>query len=308
MRSAWIRAAIGLLSAVAATPVVAAAQAVCSAPHSSPTLTRAGIGTMRPGQGWVQVSLYHSRSDAFYDAAGGTRPFLADGEARTSSAFVSAAIGVIEGIELWLQLPVHRLAFDDATGERRRVGLGDPRISARFGTALIDRPEIPVSVRASLKLPGSDFPVDPNLIPLTEGQTDIEVTAEAGQALAGQALHIVGWLGYRWRFEDGDRARKPGNERFGRLGLGGNVGTMRWEMAVEALSGLPLEQQGLSLETARRRLVQLAPTIGWNVGGAQLEVSGRLNLSGRNLPSGPSLLAGVLIPFSLTQPKLLFEQ
>jgi len=301
---------LALAAAVLLTcaPMPALAQAVCSAPHSSPTLTRAGVGTLRAGQGWVQVSLYHSRSSEFYDATGGARPFLANGEARTSSAFVTGAIGVIDGVEILLQLPVHRLVFDDATGRRQRVGLGDPRISARVGTALIGRPQIPLSLRASVKLPGSEFPVDPNLIPLTEGQTDFEIAAEMGHALAGPALHVMGWLGYRWRFEDGDRARKPGNERFARLGLGGDVRAMRWELALEALAGLPLEQQGLSLETARRRLVQLAPTIGWNVGAAQLEVSGRLNLSGRNLPSGPSFLAGVLIPFSLSRPKLLYEQ
>ena len=291
-----------------AAPVSAAAQAVCSAPHSSPTLTRAGIGTLGAGQGWVQVSLYHSRSTEFYDVTGVSRPFLAGGEARTSSAFVTGAIGVIDGLDVLVQLPVHRLVFDDVTGRRQRVGIGDPRFTARIGTALVGRPEIPVSVRASVKLPGSEFPVDPNLIPLSEGQTDIEIAAETGHALAGSALHVMGWLGYRWRFEDDRRGRKPGNERFARLGLGGGVRAMRWELALEALSGLPLEQQGLSLETARRRLVQVAPTVGWNVGAAQLEVSGRLNLSGRNLPSGSSFLAGVVIPFSLSRPKLLYVQ
>ncbi|MCI0433297.1 MAG: hypothetical protein L0271_06580 [Gemmatimonadetes bacterium] len=302
----WSAGAIA--AALLIAPAPAAAQAVCSAPHSSPTLTRAGIGTMAQGQGWVQVSLYHSRSDEFYDITGNARPFLANGEARTSSVYVTGAIGVVRGIEVLLQLPVHRLVFEDVTGTRERIGIGDPRISARFGTDLVGRPEIPVTVRTSVKLPGSDFPVDPNLLPLTEGQADLEVSVESGHAIAGPALHVVGWLGYRWRFEDAERNRKPGNERFARLGLGGSVRALRWEMAAEALSGQPLEQQGLALETAKRRLVQLAPTIGWNVGSAQLEVSGRINLSGRNLPTGPSFLAGVLIPFSLSQPKPLFEQ
>jgi hypothetical protein len=201
---------------------------------------------------------------------------------------------------LWVQVPVHRLGFSDETGSVSRVGIGDPRASARVGGALFGLDELPVSVRAGLKVPGSEFPVNPDVLPISEGQTDVELVLEAGRALTGSyPLHIVGWAGYRWRFENTDRARKPGDERFARLGVGGPAGELRWDFAVEGLWGLAPVQQGFVLDGARRRLLQVLPTVGWRVGNAELEVTARLSVSGRNLPTGPSVSAGVLLPWIL---------
>jgi len=80
-----------------------AAQAVCSAPHSSPTLSRAGIGIQSPGSGWIQVTGYHARSDEFVGPDGDSRPFLSEGRATTSSAYFTAAGGVVRGIEFRVQ-------------------------------------------------------------------------------------------------------------------------------------------------------------------------------------------------------------
>lgn len=280
------------------------AQAVCSAPHSSPTLSRAGIGILPAGSGWVQVTGYYTRSTEFYDPNGNTRPLLTGGETSTSSMFVTAAGGIGRGLELWLQIPVHRVALEDHTGEVSRIAVGDPRISLRAGGALIGLDALPVAIRAGIKLPGSEFPVDTNEVPISEGQTDVELALEAGRRLAGAyPLHIVGWAGYRWRFEDTRRQRKPGNERFVRLGAGGPIGpawsSLRWDLAVEGLWGAGLEQQGLVLDSARRRLVQVLPTVAWKLGGAELELTGRFNVTGRNLPSGSAVSAGVVVPWIL---------
>jgi hypothetical protein len=285
-----------LLAAV--TPALLHAQAVCSAPHSSPTLSRAGIGILPPRAGWVQLTGYHARSTEFFGPDGRSRPFLSGGRTTTSSVFLTAAAGAVRGVELWLQVPVHRIGFSDETGSLDRVGIGDPRISARIGGALFGLEELPVSLRAGLKLPGSDFPVDPDVLPISEGQTDIELVAEAGRVLPGRyPLHVVGWAGYRWRMRNEERSRKPGDERFARVGIGGPLGSLRWDLAAEGLWGSAPEQQGFRLEGARRRLVQVLPTLGWRVGSTELEVTGRLSVSGRNLPSGPSVSAGFLLPW-----------
>ena len=81
--------------------------------------------------------------------------------------------------------------------------------------------------------------------------------------------------------------------------MGGPAAGLRWDVAVEGLWGLAPVQQGLRLEGARRRLVQVLPTIGWAVGAAELELTGRISVAGRNLPTGPSLSAGILLPWSL---------
>ena len=64
-----VRAVSRALPAVAALATVlglgapAAGQAVCSAPHSSPTLAQSGaIRTLPSGAGWVQAAIYAQRS------------------------------------------------------------------------------------------------------------------------------------------------------------------------------------------------------------------------------------------------------
>jgi hypothetical protein len=133
-----------------------------------------------------------------------------------------------------------------------------------------------------------------------EGQRFVTQTlAQRGLGAGAYPLHIVGWAGYRWRFRNDDRTRKPGDERFARVGMGGPVASLRWDLAVEGLWGLPPEQQGFVLAGARRRLIQVLPTLGWRLGSTELEVTARLSVSGRNLPSGPSISAGFLLPWIL---------
>lgn len=209
--------------------------------------------------------------------------------------------------------PHHASARQQGCEARRRAGrstacgtiarrfrlAGDPRASLRIAAAAVGAPQLPISLRLGAKFPGTDFPVDPNLLPLTEGQTDLEIALEGGRLLQALPLHVAGFIGYRWRLEDADRQRKPGDELFARLGAGGRMGAGYLELAIEGLRGGELEQQGLKLQTAQRRLVQLLPTIGWSCGNVQMEVTGRFNLEGRNLPSGSSFNAGVLVPWSL---------
>ena len=47
-------------------PLSHSGQAICSAPHSSPTLAQGGsIGTPPVGGGWAQISLYRQHSVYF---------------------------------------------------------------------------------------------------------------------------------------------------------------------------------------------------------------------------------------------------
>ena len=98
------------LGAALLSPVALAAQAVCSAPHSSPTLAQSGsIETLPAGAGWLQISAYAQNADEFFNPLGDRQPFLAASEFTTRSAFVTGAVGVVEGLEIWAQAPIHRL-------------------------------------------------------------------------------------------------------------------------------------------------------------------------------------------------------
>lgn len=292
------RAAAGAACAAAVLlllPGYAAGQAVCSAPHSSPTIPSTGYSiTEPPGSGWVQFTFYRHDTREQFGTTGRIEPFFAQGHATTTSLFVTAALGLVRGVDAWMQLPVHNLRFDGGAGRRERTGFGDSRLQLRVSPELFGS-RIPVALRAGVKFPGGDFPVDPDLIPLTEGQRDWDLSLQLGRSLQSLPVYVMGSVGYRWREEDIDRARKPGDERFAYLAVGGQWQRLGWELGLEGLSGLPPRSQGLELETARRTMLQVFPNLGMNVGPGQVEVGGRIPLYGRNLPAGSALTLGYVV-------------
>ncbi len=111
------------------------AQALCSAPHSSPELAGGrGLRTLPQGSGWFQVSGLRQVSDRYFGTGGERRPFLAAGEVTTHALYLTAAVGVVPGVDLWAQLPVLAVRYADQSGQRqatpiraasaRQLGLG----------------------------------------------------------------------------------------------------------------------------------------------------------------------------------------
>lgn len=278
------------------------AQAVCSAPHSSPTLTQSGaVGTLPGGAGWGQISLYQQRSDDFFGSEGERRPFLADSEFLTRSAFLTAAVGVIQGVELWAQVPVHRLTIEGAGGSTRSTGVGDIRLAARIGPELLGW-RVPLALRFGVKLPGSEFPVDATVLPLTEGQRDAELSLESGHSFQGVPLSVVARAGYRVRAENEDAARDPGDEAFGHLAMGGGLGPLAWELAAEGLWGAAPRAQGLELPSDRRRLLQVVPTLRVSIAGGRLELTSQIPVAARNLPGGTGVSLGYRAAWGVPDP------
>jgi hypothetical protein len=268
-------------------------QAICSGPHAAPGRpTLGGLRTEAPGAGWVQAMLSHHAARSYYGADGDPRPFGADGRVETSTLFVSAAVGIARGIDVMAQLPVHRVLSSDGAGERSRTGAGDPRLYVRVSPELVGRAQVPIALRAGVKLVGAEFPVDALVIPITEGQRDLEVAVEAGHAFWELPLYVRGWAGYRWRGPNETASREPGNERFGYLAAGGPAGRFRWEMAIEGLSGDTPRQQGFAIPTSRRQLLQVYPSAGVVAGPGILEVGARIPLAGRNFPTGGGMTLG----------------
>ena len=288
----WVAMARSLSAIALVTPTLGQAQAVCSAPHSSPTLAQSGsIGALPAGAGWVQFSLYRQQATDFYSPSGARQDFLADARFNTRSVFITGAVGVGRGIELWAQVPTHWLDVKSDGGNSNSNGVGDLRLAARVSPALLGL-EFPVAVRFGTKVPGSEFPVDATVLPLTEGQRDWEVSVESGGSLGDKPIYVMGWLGYRWRGPNEPAARHPGDERFAHLAVGGTAGSLNWEIAGDGLWGTPPIAQGIVLEGEARRLVQIIPTIGVPLGVGRLEATGQIPVSGRNLPAGVGISLG----------------
>ncbi len=270
-----------------------------------PSLAR-GQWVQAPGTGWIDLSLAHHATDTRFDENGTIEPlFNKDSRSVTTSAFLTGALGLVRGIDVWAQLPVHRLQFDDAVRERTSTGLGDPRVFVRIGPELfgIDQSPVPVALRGGVKLSVGDFPVDAEIIPLTEGQRDWELLLELGHSFHPLPVYAMGWIGYRWRTTNTAIRRKPGDERLIYAAVGGTWRQFTWEFAVDGLFGRPPTRTlpsgvELALENDTRELLQLLPTIGWRAGPGTIELGGRLPVHGQNLPAGPALTLGYFTAFS----------
>lgn len=257
-----------------------------------------------PGEGWIEVSVFHHETDEEYRASGEAEPFFADGHMISTSTFLNGAIGVLPGLDVWYQAPVHHFQFDDAAGDRTKTGIGDIRGWLRLGPGALgleDPVPVEVALRGGVKLPGSDFPVDAEVIPLTEGQRDWELLVEVGRSFYPLPLYVKGWVGRRWRERNAEVRWDPGNETFAFLATGGSAGAFTWELAAEGLWGDPPVKEGIFLQNGGRKMIQLMPGLGVDTGfgPVELEVGAQLPLDGRNLPAGPSLRAGFFSPVRL---------
>jgi hypothetical protein len=205
--------------------------------------------------------------------------------------FLTGALGVVEGLEIWAQLPMHRLAIDGSGGESRSSGVGDVRVAARVSGEIAGR-DLPVALRLGVKIPGSGFLVDATVLPLTEGQRDVELSLEGGRTVGDSPVYVFGWVGYRWRSENMDAERLPGSERYAHVAIGAAGDVWNWEIAADGLWGAAPRVQRILLSGERRRLVQLLPTVGYGVGPGRLELTGQVSLVGRNLPRAHGVSAG----------------
>lgn len=257
-----------------------------------------------PGRGWAQVTIYHHDSRKRFDPTGSVEPlFNAGGRSITTSFFLTAVVGIVRGVDVWVQAPYNRLEFNDVVDERLSVGIGDPKLHLRLGPALFGvRAPFPVALRGGVKLPLGEFTRDAEIIPLSEGQTDWELMLELGHSFYPAPVYAMAWAGYRWRTYNDEIDRKPGDERFAFAAVGGRLRSFEWKLAVEGLSGLAPRRrlasgQELILELDRRELFQLLPSIGRRVGPGAFEIGGRFPVAGRNLPAGPAVFVGYFMRF-----------
>lgn len=254
----------------------------------------------KPGSGWLQASIYHHDTRDRFDPTGNVEPlFNEGGRSITSSLFLTGVYGVFRGVDVWAQLPIHRLAFNDVAATRESFGFGDPLLHVRIGPELlgIDTP-VPVAIRAGVKLPIGEFPIDSEIVPLTEGQRDWEIMLELGHSFYPSPFYAMAWVGYRWRESNTEIDRKPGDEQFFFAAVGGAQNRFSWKLSLEGIFGekwISFTGLRIPLAMSERELVQLSPTVGWKLGPGSAELGARLPLAGQNLPAGPALFLGYFI-------------
>ena len=244
-----------------------------------------------PGRGWLAVAAYHQDTREHFGTTGDVRSFFAEGHAVTTSSFLTSALGLAPNVDLWAQLSFNRLRYDDIAGDRASTGLGDVRMWLRFAPLGWLDVDLPFAIRGGVKVPVGDFDVDAEIIPLGDGQRDWELMAEVGHSFWPRSLYLSGWAGYRWREENTESRKDFGNEFFYFVQLGGWLGPLGYKVALDGWDGAAGVTEGIRVPSFQRELVQLQPSVLYNVGSGQVEVGARFALRGRNLPSGAALMA-----------------
>ena len=253
-----------------------------------------------PGQGWADLTVYYLDTREQFDFDTRVRDFFADGHAVTVSAFLTLAVGILPGVDGWLQVPYHRLQFEDAGDSFLRSGIGDSNFYLRIQPLRYLGSDFPVAVRVGVKVPVGDFSVDVDVIPLGDGQTDWEVMTEIGHSFYPFPAYVNGWVGYRWRGPNNQARRDFGDEGFFLAQVGANYGEFGFQFLVEGMGSVTIPViEGIPLRNAERSILQVTPKVNYAIGPGSFSVGARISLRGKNLPAGTSLVLGYFSRLSL---------
>ncbi len=244
-----------------------------------------------PGRGWVTVAVYHQDTRDHYDTGGGRRAFFADGHAVSTAAFVTGAAGLAPGVDMWVQLALQRLRYDDGAMNRVAAGPGDARLWLRLAPLAWTGSSFPFAIRGGVKLPVGDFDVVSDFIPLGDGQRDWEIMAEVGHSFWPRSAYLSGWIGYRWREENRESLKDYGNELFYFVQGGARAGSWGWRIILDGWDGGAGVTEGIRVPSFQRDLVQLQPSLLREIGPGEAELGVRFSLRGRNMPAGSTVVS-----------------
>ncbi len=242
-----------------------------------------------PGKGWIALAVYHHDTRDRFGPEGTAEALLADGHAVTTSSFATMALGLFENVDLWSQASFHRLRYDDAAAERSSTGIGDIRLWLRAAPLRWLESAVPFAIRAGFKVPISEFDVEADEVALGDGQRDWEVMAELGHSFWPLPLYASGWIGYRLR-EANASGREFGNELFYYAQIGGQSGRVGYKLALDGWNGAAAAPVATGSPGFERDLMQVLPSLLYDVGAGQVEAGMRFALGGRNVTAGSSFV------------------
>ena len=242
-----------------------------------------------PGKGWIALAVYHHDTQERFGPEGDAKALLAEGRAVTTSSFATMALGLAETVDLWSQISFHRLRYDDESANRSSSGIGDIRLWLRAAPLKWLGSDVPFAVRAGFKVPVSEFDVDADEVALGDGQRDWEVMAELGHSFWPLPFYASGWIGYRLR-EANSSGRNFGNELFYYAQIGGQSGRVGYKLAVDGWNGAAAAPETTGSPGFERDLMQVLPSLLYDVGAGQVEAGMRFALGGRNVTAGSSFV------------------
>ncbi|MFQ5601839.1 MAG: transporter [bacterium] len=273
----------------------------------------AGAWTLKRNQLWVKSSVFFQKThEQFYsrntgcpfshkcDKSGQKVPFPFDGESKFTAVFLDIGYGLTDRLELKVQVPFYDIQFTDLSNPERdgTNDIGDIRFGARY--RFITLPFV-ATFKVEAKAPTGFFNKEAEVIPIGDGQWDLELVGQFGRSLYPVTGYLNFDVGYRIRFEPDPQTstRIPGNEIIFRGEGGFNVmNNLLLKLAVSGLYSAKFKDEDFTLPDSEREVLYLEPAVFWSVTPAlALEAGVQFSLSGKNYPAGEVFSLGVSYTF-----------
>jgi hypothetical protein len=248
-----------------------------------------------PGKIWVKSALFIQNTDERYTAIGEREPYFAEGVADSKALYTEFIVGLHPKLDFWLQVPYFDLTFTDNVQTLSETGIGDVRAWLRWNPIRLFGGRTPISIRAGAKAPLGESPIDAQIIPLGEGQWDLEAFGEIGHSFWPVPAYAILWLGYRVRFENTEQSKDPGNEFvfLAEAGVNPTPGTFV-KTTLDGFRGQAIEAEGI-LTSSKRRITNLQFTGAVKTGPVWPEFSVRVPLAGQEFPAGVQFVFGASV-------------
>ncbi len=270
----------------------------------------AGAWTLGKGRLWVKTTyLYQKTSDRYYSKitgcpagfnckSGDRVPFPFDGESTFKALFVDIQYGLLNRVDLLVQIPFYDISFTDTVNPERpgTSQFGD----LRFGTKvrILMKPFVG-SIKIQAKAPTGLFNKDTEIVPVGDGQWDLEFVGQIGKSLWPIKGYVNGDFGYRIRFARDVNTFEPGNEFFFRGEAGYTIyPKILVKAAINGLYGGKFHQGDFFFEDSERQYLSFEPGVAFSfIRHITLESSVQFSLSGKNFPAGQVIGFGVSYGF-----------
>lgn len=245
-----------------------------------------------PGRVWVKSALFIQVTDEEYSVTGERRTRLGGGESDAKALFTDVIVGLRRDLDLWVQIPFYDFRYRDVASTLDNVGFGDVRAWLRWqflgmGTST------PVALRLGAKAPIAESPIDAQIIPLGEGQWDLEGFLEVGHSFWPVPAYAEVWLGYRARFANDNTLKDPGGEYVFLAEAGIQpTGHTLLKTSFDGFFARNLRSEGV-VTANRRRIATLQFAGAVRAGPVWPEFSVRIPVGGREFPAGIQYVIGI---------------